>query len=271
MASRPGARKDCGRSAGRSPRLRADGGSRDGRGHARSAGRLSAGRGGGATRAGGLILFADRRDAGRTLAQLLLGLAAQRPLIAALPRGGVPVGFEVARALDAPLDVLVVRKLGAPGNPELGVGAIAEGGGVVIDDAAAGRAGMSQDALAEVVARERAELQRRVERYRGRRPPLDVAGRTVLVVDDGLATGLTAIAAVRALRAGAAERVVVAVPVGARDSVARVGGEADAVVCATTPRRLLAVGYWYADFSAVSDEEVLALLGRGDGVDSPAA
>ena len=130
---------------------------------------------------------------------------------------------------------------------------------------------MNQEALAEVLARERAELQRRVQRYRGERPPLDVAGRTVLVVDDGLATGLTAIAAVRALRAGDAARIVVAVPVGARDSVARVGAEADAVLCATTPRRLLAVGYWYADFSAVSDEEVLALLGRGDGVDSPAA
>ena len=120
-----------------------------------------------------------------------------------------------------------------------------------------------------MVARERVELKRRVARYRGGRPALDVTGRTVVVVDDGLATGLTAIAAVRALRAAAAARVVVAVPVGARDSVARVGAEADAVVCDTTPKRLLAVGYSYTDFSAVSDEEVLALLGRGDGLDSP--
>jgi len=214
-------------------------------------------------------VFADRRDGGRRLAERLLALAPALPVVVALPRGGVPVGFEVARALAAPLDVLVVRKLGAPRNPELGVGAIAEGGAVVVDVAAAASAGMAQAALDATMRREREELRRRVERYRQGRARVDLRGRTVIVVDDGLATGLSALAAVRALRADGVARIVVAVPVGARESIAMLGAEADEVVCHTIPRQLLSVGRWYADFSPVSDEGVTSLLAGGEELDTP--
>jgi putative phosphoribosyl transferase len=205
-------------------------------------------------------MFIDRRDAGRQLASRLTGLAEARPLVIALPRGGVPVGFEVARRLRAPLDVLVVRKLGAPRNPELGVGAIAEHGSAVFDATTARRVGMTQEALDETVEREMLELRRRVEHYREGRTPPDLRGRTVIVVDDGLATGLTDLAGVRALRAQGAGRIVVAVPVGAREAVALIAAEADQVVCHTIPDELLGVGRWYRDFSPVSDQEVLDLL-----------
>ena len=220
-------------------------------------------------RAGTNSVFIDRRDAGRQLASMLAGLAQDQPLVIALPRGGVPVGFEVARQLGAPLDVLVVRKLGAPGNPELGVGAIAEHGSAVFDARTARRVGMTQEALDETVEREMAELRRRVEHYRDGQTAPDLRGRTVIVVDDGLATGLTDLAAVRALRAQGATRIVVAVPVGARQAVALLGAEADEVVCHTIPEELLGVGRWYRDFSPVSDQEVLDLL-RTAATESPA-
>jgi putative phosphoribosyl transferase len=181
-------------------------------------------------------------------------------VVVALPRGGVPVAFEVARALGAPLDLLAVRKLGAPDNPEFGIGAIAEDGTVVLNAYTAGRAGMTEDLLDATVRRELRELHRQVERYRDGRAPLELRGRTVVVIDDGLATGLTDLAAVRAIRARGAGRIVVAVPVGARESVALVGEEADEVVCHTIPPELLGVGRFYEDFSPVSDAEVLALL-----------
>jgi putative phosphoribosyl transferase len=204
--------------------------------------------------------FIDRRDAGRQLAARLTHLAGERPVVVALPRGGVPVGFEVASTLAAPLEVLAVRKIGAPGNPELAVGAIAEHGSAVLDATTAARVGMTQQVLDATVEREMLELHRRVERYRDGRAPAELRGRTVIVVDDGLATGLTDVAAVRALRAQGAARIVVAVPVGARQAVVLVGREADEIVCHTTPAELLGVGRWYRDFSPVSDEEVLALL-----------
>ena len=204
--------------------------------------------------------FMDRRQAGRLLAERLAPLAGERPVVIAIPRGGVPIGFEIAQALGAPLDVLAVRKLGAPRNPEFGVGAITEDGTSVLDTKTARRVGMTQELLDETVAREARELRRRIERYRDGRAPVDLTGRTVIVVDDGLATGLTDLAAVRAIRARGAGRIVLAVPVGARDSVDLLAGEADEVLCPSIPTDFGGVGRWYRDFSPVSDEEVVDLL-----------
>ena len=209
--------------------------------------------------------FADRRDAGRRLAAELLPLAKERPVVVALPRGGVPVAVEVARALDAPLDILAVRKLGAPGNRELGVGAVAEGGSAVLDSSSAEQLGLTSSVLDATLERETQELRRRVDRYRGERPPIAVRGRTVIVVDDGLATGLSDLAAIRALRKREARRIVVAVPVGSRESIEMLGEEADQVLCLMIPDRLYGVGLWYEDFAPVSDEEVLALLEEAAG------
>lgn len=206
------------------------------------------------------IVFANRREAGILLAERLAALSLERPVVVAVPRGGVPVAFEIAKVLGAPLEILAVRKLGAPGNPEFAVGAIAEGGVAVIDRRTVRRVGMSAVMLDQAVAREAAELGRQLIRYRGQHEPLDVRERTAIVVDDGLATGLTDLAAVRALRARGAARVVVAVPVSVADALARVADEADEVICHTIPVELIAVGAWYDDFAPVGDEEVVALL-----------
>lgn len=206
------------------------------------------------------IVFEDRGHAGRELAAQLSPLARERPIVLGLPRGGVPVAVEVARALGAPLDVLTVRKLGAPQNPEMGVGAVAEDGTGVLNLALARSVGMTQTQLDRIVEREIHELRRRVERFRDGRAPVDVRGRTVVVVDDGLATGLSDLAAVRALHRRGAARIVVAVPVGSGEAVAMLGEHADEVVCHMIPHHLMGVGYWYEDFSPVSDEEVVALL-----------
>jgi putative phosphoribosyl transferase len=216
--------------------------------------------------------FVDRHDAGRRLAAELAAFAAERPVVVALPRGGVPIAFEVAHALGAPLDILAVRKLGAPGNPELAVGAVAEDGTGVFDAHSAGMLGMTQAMFDSTLAQESQELRRRVERYRDGRAPIPVSGRTVIVVDDGLATGLTDLAAVRALRKRGARRIVVAVPVGSGEAVSMLGEEADRIVCLTVPRQLRGVGMWYRDFTPVSDEQVLALLAEAAGEDdaSPA-
>lgn len=188
-------------------------------------------------------------------------LAGERPVVVALPRGGVPVGREVADALDAPLEILAVRKLGAPHNPEYGIGAIAEGGTRVFDPEALAILGIDGGVLDEIVARESAELERRVEAYRDGRPPLPLAGRTVIVVDDGVATGVTDTAALRSIRRREPRRLVLAVPVCAPDSAARLREEADEVVCLLEPALLYGVGQWYRDFSQVSDEQVIAALG----------
>jgi putative phosphoribosyl transferase len=206
--------------------------------------------------------FLDRHDAGRRLAEELAPLAQERPVIVALPRGGVPIAFEVARALRAPLDILAVRKLGAPGNPELGVGAVAEDGTGVLDPHSAGRLGMTQAMLNNTLELESRELRRRVERYRHGRPSIAVRGGTVIVVDDGLATGLTDLVAVRALRKRGARQIIVAVPIGSGEAVAMLAREADRVVCLEVPPRLFGVGMWYRNFAPVSDEEVEALLAR---------
>ncbi len=213
--------------------------------------------------------FRDRHEAGRLLGERLAELRSERPVVLALPRGGVPVAAEVARALDAPLDVIVVRKLGVPFQPEVGFGAIGEGGVRLFDADLIRRARITEREVAEVEARERAELERRVRLYRGDHPPLPVAGRTVVIVDDGLATGGSARAAVQVVRAQGASRIVLAVPVAPPETVRQLQDEADQVVSLLTPPRFVAVGLWYDDFEQTSDEEVAALLRDGDGLRSP--
>jgi putative phosphoribosyl transferase len=201
--------------------------------------------------------FADRRDAGRQLAEQLTALAGENPVVVALPRGGVPVAREIADALGAPLEILAVRKLGTPHNPEYGIGAVAEDGTCVIDAEAVAVLRIRNGELDAIVAREAAELALRVGAYRGDRPPLNLEGRTVIVVDDGVATGVTDTAALRAVRHQSPRRVVLAVPVCSPDALERLRIEADEVVCLRVPRLLHGVSQWYRDFSQVSDEEVL--------------
>ena len=206
-------------------------------------------------------LFRNRRDAGRRLAGRLSGLAG-RPdvLVLALPRGGVPVGFEVAAALDAPLDVFLVRKLGVPGQPELAMGAIASGGLRVIDRRLVERLDISSSEIAAVEARELRELERRQSAYRDGRPAPAVPGRTIILVDDGVATGSTMKAAIQALREERPAAIVAAIPVAPPSAVAPLEALADEVVCLATPEPFLAVGRFYDDFEATSDEEVRGLL-----------
>ena len=207
--------------------------------------------------------FADRTDAGRRLAEhlaTLSGIADRTPVVVGMARGGVVVAAAVAERLGAPLDVIVVRKLGCPWQPELGVGALAEGGITVIDQELVTELGIGAESLAAVVERERRELARRVERYRGRRPPIALDGRTVVLVDDGIATGGTARAAVASLRARGASRVIVAVPVGPPDAAARLAGLTDAVVVLERPRWFAAIGEAYRTFDQVSDDAVVRTL-----------
>jgi erythromycin esterase-like protein/predicted phosphoribosyltransferase len=208
-------------------------------------------------------LFRDRREAGRRLAEKLVTYA-NRPdvLVLALPRGGVPVAYEVTRALGAPLDVFVVRKLGVPGYEELAMGAVATGGVRVLNDQLIERLGMPEPLIDAVTAREQQELTRRERLYRGGRPPPDVRGRTVILVDDGLATGATMQAAIEALRQQNPARIVVAVPTASPDTCDEMKKKADDVICAMTPEPFYAVGRWYQDFSQTTDEEVRELLAR---------
>lgn len=205
-------------------------------------------------------VFADRREAGRRLARELLPLADQNPVVLALPRGGVPVAREIAVALGAPLDILAVRKLGAPGNPEYGVGAVAEDGSRVIDPEAVRQLGIGPEILDSIIAAETAELARRVAAYRGEQAPLELTGRTVIVVDDGVATGVTDTAALRAVRRSGPERLILAVPVCPPDSIGLLRAEADEVICLATPARFFGVGQQYRDFSQVSDQQVVSAL-----------
>ncbi len=207
--------------------------------------------------------FRDRRDAGRRLAAMLEHARGEHPVVVGIPRGGVPVAAEVARALGAPLDVAVVRKIGAPRNPEYAIGALAEGGVHVLSEQAVHALRLTEDERAALVTRVEGELEQRLRRYRGDRTPIELTGRTVILVDDGLATGRSALAAVRSLRRRGAARVIVAVPVAARQSTQSLSDEADEVVCVEMPPDLWAVGYWYADFSPTTDAEVVALLAAG--------
>ena len=205
--------------------------------------------------------FTNRADAGRQLAARLDVYAGRSDVVVlGLPRGGVPVAAEVAARLAAPLDVFLVRKLGVPGHPELAMGAIAEGGVMVISTGIVADLGIPRTAIDQVAVRERLELERRDTQYRGGRRRPALAGRTVILIDDGLATGATMEAAVMALREQQPARIVVAAPVGASDACERLGRVADEVVCAWTPESFMAVGQWYQNFEQTSDEEVRALL-----------
>ncbi len=206
--------------------------------------------------------FHDRIEAGRLLARAVSERVSERRqvIVLGLPRGGVPVAHEVARALGVPLDVFIVRKLGVPGHEELAMGAIASGGVRVLNNEVLRYLALSDQDLESVAAREQDELTRREHSYRGSKPPLDVTGKTVIVVDDGLATGSTMRAAVSALRRMSAARIIVAVPVAAPDTCADLRQEVDDIICLRTPEPFQAVGLWYEDFSQTSDEEVRDIL-----------
>lgn len=209
--------------------------------------------------------FLDRYDAGRRLAARLTKFADQPDvLVLALPRGGVPVAYEVARALHAPMDVFLVRKLGFPGHPELAMGAIATGKVRILDQFLIQMYGVRPEEIDRITEKEERELERRERAYRDDRPPPEVKGHTVILIDDGLATGSTMRAAVEALREEGAQKIVVAVPVAPIDTCAAMRGEVDEIVCAVTPEPFRAVGIWYADFSETSDDEVRELLGRAE-------
>ena len=212
--------------------------------------------------------FANRVDAGRRLAARLRSLQGD-VVVLALPRGGVPVGAEVARALDAPLDVILVRKLGVPAHPELAMGAIGEGGIQVANDDVTQAARVTGDQWAATARRESAELDRRVQRFRGHRQRVPLAGRTAILVDDGIATGATALAACRVARALGAARVVLAVPVASRSAIEALRSAADEIVCLETPAQFRAVGEWYDDFSQTTDDEVVAILARSSQQPGP--
>jgi len=209
-------------------------------------------------------IFRDRRDAGQQLADVVAARHAGSSdvVVLALPRGGVPVGYEIAARLGAPLDVLIVRKLGVPGHEELAMGAIASGDIRVVDQRLARLANVTREELERVVERERAELARRERLFRGDRDGVDVTGKTVILVDDGLATGATMLAAVKALRTRRPGRMVVAVPVAAPEACAAFRGQVDETICLLTPDHMRAVGLWYEDFEQTSDGEVRALLDR---------
>ena len=206
--------------------------------------------------------FEDRRDAGRKLAERLIRYRDGQTVVFALPRGGVPVGYEISRALRAPLDVFVSRKLGAPGQPEFGIGAVAPGGVRVLNEYAVGQLGIPEDYLESVTAREIVEVERRLRYFRGGRPEPDVEERTAILVDDGLATGVTARAAVEALRRRGPARIVLAVPVCAAQTPELFESEVDELVCLESPPDLGAIGFWYRNFEQTPDEEVVELLER---------
>jgi len=206
--------------------------------------------------------FRNREDAGRRLAERLVRYRDERPIVFALPRGGVPVGYQVARALDAPLDVFVARKLGAPGQSEFGIGAVSVGGVRILNEDIVRRLGIPEDYLERVTQRETAEVERRLRHFRGDRPEPTIRGRTVILVDDGLATGVTARAAVAALRQREPRRLILAAPVCAAQTSELLAPEVDELVCLEAPPDLGAIGFWYRDFAQTSDEEVIELLQR---------
>lgn len=214
--------------------------------------------------------FSDRREAGRKLAEAIGGTAIEQPVVLALPRGGVPVAYELARLMNAPLDVLLVRKIGAPSNKEYGIGAVVDGNPPqrVLDETMAAYSRATSEYIERETEKEIGEIARRRTSYLGDRKPIPVTGRNVILVDDGIATGNTVRAAIKALRAQKAASTTLAVPVAPRDAIDRLKDEVDRIVCLATPSPFIAVGVHYADFTQVPDEEVQALLTRQAGMQS---
>jgi putative phosphoribosyl transferase len=219
------------------------------------------------------MTFADRADAGRRLAGKLAHLKDRQPIVLALPRGGVGVGFEIARALEAPLDIVLVRKIGVPWQPELALGAVSDGAAAqtFIDEELAGQLPLPEHYVEEETARQLAEIERRRAIYCTGRPPLDIRERTAIVVDDGIATGATMRVALRAVRRRAPARLVLAVPVAPPDTLAELGQEADEAICLDRPPMLGAIGFYYRDFHQMSDAEVTDLLARASHPAAPNA
>lgn len=215
------------------------------------------------------MLFRDRQEAGKLLAERLRGFRADSPIVLAVPRGGVVVAAEVARTLGAPLGIVVTRKLGAPGNPELAIGAMAPDGEAVLYDGIARQTGASPEYIERERKQQWAELARRIDAYEGLRGLGGVSGRTVIVVDDGVATGATTKAALRWIRKGKPRRLVLAVPVGARESLDDLRGDADEVISLATPEQFWSVGAFYRDWSQVSDQEVAGILSRAASLPGP--
>jgi predicted phosphoribosyltransferase len=207
------------------------------------------------------VAYRDRTEAGRVLASSLAHLKERHPLVMGIPRGGVPVAAEVAASLGGDLDVAVAHKLGTPGNPELAMGAVAEDGVPLLDEGLIRSLRVSEEAVAAEIDRQVVEVERRLDRYRSGRPAPGIAGRTVIVVDDGVATGATLTAVLRSLRAAGPDHLVCAVPVGPEDTLIRLEREADEVVCPLRPPLFFAVGEWYRDFGQTTDDEVIYLLG----------
>jgi putative phosphoribosyl transferase len=212
------------------------------------------------------MMFQDRKDAGERLAARLIHLKDKNPVVLALPRGGVAIGFEVARLLGAPLDIVLVRKIGVPWQPELALGAVADGGGsspeIFIDERMAEALAIPLDYVRDETARQLAEIERRRQLYCAGRAPVEVGGRTAIVVDDGIATGATMRVALRAVRRRGPASLVLAAPVAAAETLASLAGEADETVCVEVPKGLGAIGYYYEDFHQMSDDEVTGLLAR---------
>jgi predicted phosphoribosyltransferase len=208
-----------------------------------------------------MVTFRDRREAGKALAKELAFLKGQKDVIVlAIPRGGVVVGYQVAEDLGVPLDIYITRKIGAPYNPELALGAVASDGSVILDEGLLQRLGVSSDFVEGEKKRQQAEIARRLDKYRGNRPAPDLAGKTVILVDDGVATGATTLATLRALKKQPIAKLILAIPVGPPDVIETLSKEADQIVCLSTPEPFWAVGSFYLVFDQTSDEEVLKLL-----------
>ena len=204
--------------------------------------------------------FKNRREAGQQLAQRLIHYREEKPIILALPRGGVVVGFEIAQALEAPLDIIIARKIGAPSQPELGIGAVAPGGIRILDEHAVRVLGISEEQIDHITAQELKEMHRRLNLYRGNRPFPEILDSTLILVDDGIATGVTARAAIQSIRRQKPNRIILAVPVAPPETVTKLGAQVDEVVCIITPPDMRAISLWYDNFQQTTDEEVIALL-----------